>query len=101
MSRTNATAHRNGETSGRRPGNPKPGASAEVDQPLRQSGIRVVGEVPWGAHICIFYETKDDLLDTAAAYFKTGLATNSVFGRSRSRLPRPMPRPRCAASSPT
>jgi DNA-binding CsgD family transcriptional regulator len=76
VSRTNTTAHRNGETSGRRSGVPKPGASAEVDQPLRQSGIRVVGEVPWGAHICIFYESKDDLLDTAAAYFKAGLANN-------------------------
>jgi len=74
MSRTVMTTHRNGGTTERRPG--KPGASAEVDQPLRQSGIRVVGEVPWGAHICIFYETKDDLLDTAAAYFKAGLASN-------------------------
>lgn len=57
------------------PGRPKPAASAE-DQSLRRSGIRVVGEVPWGAHICVFYETKDDLLDTAAAYFKAGLASN-------------------------
>jgi DNA-binding CsgD family transcriptional regulator len=76
MSRTVTTAHRNGGTTQRRPGKPEPGASAEVDRPLRQSGIRVVGEVPWGAHICIFYETKDDLLETAAAYFKAGLASN-------------------------
>lgn len=74
MSRTVTTTHRNGGTTERRSG--KSGASAEVDQTLRQSGIRVVGEVPWGAHICIFYETKDDLLDTAAAYFKAGLANN-------------------------
>jgi DNA-binding CsgD family transcriptional regulator len=73
VSSTITTAHRNG---GRRPGKPKPGRSAEVDQPLRESGIRVVGEVSWGAHICVFYETKDDLLDTAAAYFKAGLASN-------------------------
>jgi DNA-binding CsgD family transcriptional regulator len=70
------TAHRNGGAIRRGPGKPRSGASAEVDQPLRQSGIRVVGEVPWGTHICIFYETKDDLLDTAAAYFKAGLASN-------------------------
>ncbi len=76
MSPTTMAAHRNGGNTGRRPGKPKPGVSAEVDQPLRQSGIRVVGEVPWGAHICIFYETKDDLLDTAVAYFKAGLASN-------------------------
>lgn len=66
--------HRNDGPTGRGPG--KPGASGEPDQPLRQSGIRVVGEVPWGAHVCIFYETKDDLLDTAAAYFEAGLASN-------------------------
>ncbi len=48
----------------------------EPGQPLRRSGIRVVGDVPWGAHICVFYETKEDLLDTAAAYFKAGLASN-------------------------
>lgn len=58
-----------------RPGKRKPGAAAQ-DQPLRQSGIRVVGEVPWGAHICVFYDTKDDLLDTAAAYFRAGLESN-------------------------
>ncbi len=76
MPRFTATAIRNDATDGRRPGKPKRGASAVDDQPLRQSGIRVVGDVPWGCHICIFYETKDDLLDTAAAYFKAGLASN-------------------------
>lgn len=76
MSRTVATAQRTGAATAPGPGNPKPGAPVDIDQPLRQSGIRVVGEVPWGAHICIFYETKDDLLDTAAAYFKAGLASN-------------------------
>jgi hypothetical protein len=36
---------------------------------LRKSGIRVIGDVPWGTHLCIFYETKEDLLDTAVTYF--------------------------------
>lgn len=77
MTRTLTTEHGNGGTTGRRRGKPKPDVSAQdVDQPLRESGIRVVGEVPWGAHICIFYDTKDDLLDTAAAYFKAGLMNN-------------------------
>ena len=76
MSRTVTTAHRNDGTTGRPPGKSKPGSSAEIDQALRPSGIRVVGEVPWGCHICIFYETKHDLLDTATAYFKAGLANN-------------------------
>ena len=76
MSHTAPTAHIKGEAAERRQVKLRSGTSAEIGQPLRQSGIRVVGEVPWGAHICIFYETKDDLLDTAAAYFKAGLASN-------------------------
>lgn len=75
MAPTPTTARRAGGTNASRPGRPKPETAAE-DQPLRQSGIRVVGEMPWGGHICVFYETKDDLLDTAAAYFKAGLASN-------------------------
>jgi len=40
---------------------------------LRDTGIDFIGEVPWGTHFCLFYETKADLLDTAVAYFKAGL----------------------------
>jgi DNA-binding CsgD family transcriptional regulator len=43
---------------------------------LRKSGIRVIGDVPWGTHLCIFYETKEDLLDTAVTYFAAGLKSN-------------------------
>jgi hypothetical protein len=44
---------------------------------LRKSGIRVIGDVPWGGHLCIFYETREDLLlDTAASYFAAGLQSN-------------------------
>jgi DNA-binding CsgD family transcriptional regulator len=39
----------------------------------RKTGIRVVGDTPWGTHICVFYETKQDLLDTAVSYFEAGL----------------------------
>lgn len=44
-----------------------------VDPAPRKSGIRVIGDLPWGAHICVFYETKQDLLDTAVSYFEAGL----------------------------
>ena len=47
------------------------GASA-----LRDTGIGVMGNMPWGTHICVFYETKKDLLDTAVAYFEAGLHGN-------------------------
>jgi C4-dicarboxylate-specific signal transduction histidine kinase len=39
----------------------------------RKSGIEVVGDMPWGTHVCLFYETKEDLLDALIPYCKTGL----------------------------
>jgi DNA-binding CsgD family transcriptional regulator len=35
-----------------------------------------VGEVPWGTHFSIFYETKKDLLDIVVPFFKAGLQAN-------------------------
>jgi len=46
------------------------------DTPLRKTGIGLLGEVPWGTHICLFYETKQDLLDTNVDYLKAGLDNN-------------------------
>jgi PAS domain S-box-containing protein len=43
---------------------------------LRKSGIEVVGDVPWGTHFCLFYETKEDLIDVLMPYFKAGLEDN-------------------------
>jgi PAS domain S-box-containing protein len=40
---------------------------------LRKTGIEVLGDISWGTHICHFYETKQDLLDTLVPYFKAGL----------------------------
>ena len=41
---------------------------------IRKSGIDIVGDmVAWGAHFCLFYETKEDLLDTLISYCKSGL----------------------------
>jgi signal transduction histidine kinase len=40
---------------------------------LRTTGIEVVGDMPWGTHFCLFYDTKSDLLDTLAPYCKAGL----------------------------
>ena len=44
--------------------------------PLRRTGIVVLGRIPWGAHVCLFYETKQDLLDACVAYFQAGLQDN-------------------------
>jgi DNA-binding CsgD family transcriptional regulator len=43
---------------------------------LRKTGIGPLGDVPWGTHICLFYETKQDLLDTNIDYLKAGLENN-------------------------
>src|SRR5437870_249712 len=41
---------------------------------MRKTGIDVVGDVAaWGAHFCLFYETKEDLHDTLISYCESGL----------------------------
>jgi transcriptional regulator with PAS, ATPase and Fis domain len=40
---------------------------------LRRTGIGVVGDVPWGTHFFLFYEAKEDLLETLIPYFRAGL----------------------------
>jgi len=47
-----------------------------VKESLRKSGIDIIGDIPWGTHICQFYQTKEDLMDTLVSYFKTGLENN-------------------------
>ena len=43
---------------------------------LRQTGIDVVGSIPWGSHFCQFCQTKEDLLETLVPYFREGLNNN-------------------------
>ncbi|NQT73682.1 MAG: MEDS domain-containing protein [Chloroflexi bacterium] len=43
---------------------------------FRKTGIDVIGNVPWGTHICQFYQTRNDLLDVLTPYFKAGLENN-------------------------
>jgi len=45
-------------------------------QRLRDTGLEAVGEVPWGTHFSIFYETKKDLLEIVVPFFKAGLRAN-------------------------
>jgi DNA-binding CsgD family transcriptional regulator len=44
------------------------------DPNLRRTGIPPIGVVPWSAHICMFYETPEDLLAAHGGYFGAGLA---------------------------
>ena len=61
----------------------EPPENTEIVQPhggyrmapvLRDTGLSPMGEMPWGTHVCLFYETKQDLLDTVIPFFKAGLA---------------------------
>lgn len=47
---------------------------AGSDPNLRRTGIPPISVVPWSAHICMFYETPEDLLDAHGDYFGAGLA---------------------------
>ena len=43
---------------------------------LRNTGLRIIGQMPWGSHLCQFYHTKRDLLEILLPYFKAGLKNN-------------------------
>jgi signal transduction histidine kinase len=40
---------------------------------MRRTGVDAVGDMPWGTHFCLFYETKADLLEILVSYCKAGL----------------------------
>jgi PAS domain S-box-containing protein len=40
---------------------------------MRKTGVDVVGDMPWGTHFCLFYETIADLLEISVSYCKAGL----------------------------
>jgi len=42
----------------------------------RRTGISILGDVTWGTHLCLFYETEKDLIDILVPYFKAGLESN-------------------------
>ncbi len=39
----------------------------------RDSGIPLVGSLPWGSHFCQFYQTQQDMIDIVVPYFRAGL----------------------------
>ena len=55
----------------------KKGATVQ-DEQLRQTGIGVVGDVPWGTHFFLFHETKEDLIDACVPYFHAGLENREL-----------------------
>src|SRR5262245_752036 len=47
-----------------------------VTTSLRRKSGNVLGEMPRGTHVCIYYESIDDLIDTVVPFFKIGLEKN-------------------------
>jgi PAS domain S-box-containing protein len=49
---------------------------SKMEEKNRKTGIDAVGDAPFGTHFCLFYETKEDLIDVLVPYFKAGLESN-------------------------
>lgn len=45
---------------------------------FRRPGFGAIGDLPWGAHFCLFYEGKQDLLEVLVPYFRAGLEGNEA-----------------------
>ncbi len=50
----------------------------EAQQLSRDMGNDLLGKMPWGTHICLFYETKKDLIEVLVPYLKAGLQNNEL-----------------------
>ncbi|HHW26852.1 MAG TPA: hypothetical protein GXX23_05885 [Firmicutes bacterium] len=44
-----------------------------MEQEIRDSGVTPLGGVPWGTHVCHFYDTKAEVLEILVPYFRAGL----------------------------
>lgn len=42
------------------------------------SGLPGVGDVEWGAHVCQFYRTREDLVESLVPFFKAGIEHNEA-----------------------
>src|SRR5690242_12796568 len=45
-------------------------------QSLRESGISLIGRLPWGTHLCLFCETKEDVIESALEFFRPAASAN-------------------------
>ena len=43
---------------------------------LRRTGLNLLGDMNWGSHVCLFYQSKKELLDTVLPFFEAGLESN-------------------------
>jgi DNA-binding CsgD family transcriptional regulator len=54
-------------------------SGVQVALNLRETGILPLTRLPWGAHICLFYETDQDLIDATTSFMQAGLVRNELF----------------------
>jgi PAS domain S-box-containing protein len=47
-----------------------------MEKTKRKTAIEAIGDVPWGSHFCLFYQTQEDLTEILVPYFKAGLENN-------------------------
>ncbi len=47
-----------------------------MGEALRCTGLDAIARVPWGAHICHLYRSRNDLVDVLVPYFRAGLESN-------------------------
>src|SRR3974390_3893553 len=59
-------------------GNPAYARTPLVPNGLRPTRISAVGDIPWGTHLCQFYQDKQDLIDILVPYFRAGLENNEL-----------------------
>jgi len=43
---------------------------------ISEAGMNLIGNAPWGSHICMFYQSREDLIEVLAPYFAAGLSNN-------------------------
>jgi len=43
-----------------------------MEKVFRKTGIDIIGDAPWGTHLCQFYQTKKDLIDILVELLKRG-----------------------------
>src|SRR4030081_3424470 len=46
---------------------------ASLKPAFTYTGIEILGNIPWGGHLCVFYETKLDFFDIMVPYLSAGL----------------------------
>jgi len=74
--KTSERKNRSGEAKRGGKGSGKGQTAAEAS--MRESGISPLGRIPWGTHVCQFYESRQDLIDILVPYFKAGLENNEL-----------------------